>query len=513
MKSQRLLYLCAHQMAAYHWQAGTLACEETFSPSEAGVEQFARYLARHPQSIFALLANVGEEGFHIENIPYLRGTDRKTVVQRKLGQAFYNTPLTTAISLGHEKSRRKDERILLAGLTNPAFFQPWLDAIRTSQVALSGVYSLPLLAPLLLKKLRLPAEPCLLLTVQDQSLRQSYFEKGELHFSRLSPLQQSSIGGIAQAFATESLKLQQYLASQRLIGRSQTITAHILAHPGAFKAIQNSCVDTQTVRFNILDITACAQSTGLKTIPPDTHSDLLFLHLLETNPPAAQFAGEDLRHEFQVGQVRSLLQGAGALVLIGCLLLSGKSLFDAHELAQEAETLRNEATLAHQRYDAIVKTFPRIPTDTETLKNVIDRYLVQERRSVTPTAFFREISRVMDAEPAVELESIDWILGGTESASGDAAVKQSDVRPTPEGSESLIVHASLHMPGGAEPRQTLAVLERFVSDLKSASSLQVEILQQPFDIEPGKSLRSGDTAQRDDKPRGFRLQIIRKIPS
>ena len=98
--------------------------------------------------------------------------------------------------------------------------------------------------------------------VQDQSIRQSYFENGQLHFSRLTPLQHSSIGSIAQSFASESIKLQQYLASQRLVGRNQTITAYILAHPGAQKVIENSCVDTPAVHFNILDLNECARITS-----------------------------------------------------------------------------------------------------------------------------------------------------------------------------------------------------------------------------------------------------------
>ncbi len=513
MKSQRLLYLSSHQMAAYHWQSGTLTCEEAFSITETGLQQFSNYLAHHPQSIFSLLANVAEEGFHIETIPYLRGADRKAVLERKIGQAFFNTPLCTAMSLGHEKSRRKDERVLLTALTNPAFLQPWLDIIRSSEAPLAGIFSLPLLAPMLLRKLRLPPEPNLLLTVQDQSIRQSYFERGELHFSRLTPLQHSSIGGIAQTFATESLKLQQYLASQRLIGRSQAITAHILAHPGAFKAIQNSCIDTPTVRFNVLDITECAGRTGLKTVPADTHSELLFLHLLVTNPPPIQFANDELRHNYQIGQIRALLQGAGAMTLIGCLLLSGKFWFDAHEVMQEAATLRSEAALSRQRYGDIVKTFPSVPTDNDTLKSVIDRYRVQERRSTVPTAMYHEISRALQAEPAIELDSLDWKIGGAEPASTGSIRQSADIRAVPEDSESAVVRGTIRLGSSPNTRQMLSTFNRFVDTLRSNPKLQVEVLQQPFDIESGKSLRGGDTSQEDGKPRNFSLQLIRKIGS
>ncbi len=513
MKSQRLLYLSSHQMAAYHWQSGALECEESFSITETGQQQFSHYLAQHRQSTFSLLANVAEEGFHIETIPYLRGADRKAVLERKMGQAFFNTPLCAAMSLGHEKSRRKDERVLLTALTNAGFLQPWLDIIRASEASLSGIYSLPLLAPTLLRKLHLPPDPCLLLTVQDQSIRQSYFEKGELHFSRLTPLQHSSIASTAQTLATESLKLQQYLASQRLIGRSETITAHILVHPGAFKAIQNSCIDTPTVHFNVLDITECAGRTGLKSVPTDSHSELLFLHLLVANAPPIQFASEELRHNYRIGQIRALLQGIGAMTLIGCLLLSGKFWFDAREVMRETEALRSETALYRQRYNDIVKTFPSVPADNETLKSIIDRYLAQQRRSTVPTGIYHEISRALQTEPAIELDRLDWEIGGAEATATGFVRPNANIRAVPEDSESIVVRGTLRLGSAPNARQLLATFDRFVDTLRSNAKLQVEVLQSPFDIESGKSLRSGDTSQDDSKPRTFSLQIIRKIGS
>ena len=511
MKPQRLLYLSAHQMTAYHWQAGVLTCEEVFSASESGVQQFAHYLARNMQSIFSLLANVSEEGFHIETIPFLRGNDRKAVIQRKLSQVFFNAPLSAALSLGHEKSRRKDERILLTALSNTAFFQPWLDIIRASEVALSGIFSLPLLASALLRKLRLPQEPCLLLTVQDQSIRQNYFEKGELHFSRLTPLQHSSIGSIAQTFATESLKLQQYLASQRLIGRNQSITAHILAHQGALKTIQNSCIDTPTVHYNVIDITECASRIGLKTPPVDTHCEALFLHLLVTDPPAFQFASDELRHSFHLARIRSLLHGIGAMALIACLLLSGKLLFDAYSVRQGAAALKAEAELSRQRYSAIEKTFPELPLDNETLKRVMDRYTIHEQRSTSPKGLYHTVSLALQAEPTIELDNLDWKTGAADAETAGPGKQTAGARTISDDSEHIIVRGTLKPEGNANTRQLLSTFRRFVERLKTDANLQVEILQQPFDIEPGKSLRSGDTSPEEGKPRAFILQIIRKI--
>lgn len=512
MTTHRLLYLSAHRMTAYRWHSGVLESEASFAASDEGHQQFADYI-RQRRSDFSLLANVSEEGFHLETIPFLQGKDRTAVIARKLGQQFFNAPLTASLSLGYEKSKRKDERILLAALTNSEHFAPWLNAMASQGAVLSGIYSLPLVSAALLKKLKLGNESCLLLSVQDQSIRQSYFEKGELHFSRLTPLQNSSISGIAQTFSTEAVKLQQYLASQRLIGRNQPITAHVLAHGSAMKAIQASCNDTPTIRFNCLGIEECARKTGLKTVPTDTHSESLFLNLLQVDPPRIQFANDDQRHGYHLGQIRSTLHAIGALALAGCLLYSGKLWYETYDVAQEAETLRAESSLARQRYAEIVATFPPIPTSNETLRQVIDRYTGLERQTASPIDLYRELSRALAAAPAAELDALEWRVGGTETIGGLAANNARAANAVPDDSETLIVRGTLKTGTNSNARQTLAALNLLIDALKSNPELQVGVLQSPFDIESGKSLKGSDTAVDDDKPRAFSLQIVRKLES
>lgn len=501
MPTRRLLYLSAHQMTAYRWQAGALVGEGLFEATESGQQQFAAYLRHHPDSLFALLANVAEEGFQVESIPFLRGDDRKAVIARKTGQLFFSATLTAARSLGYEKSRRKDERILLAALTNGAFFAPWLAALSESGGALSGIYSLPLLGGVLLKKLRIAEERSLLLTVQDQSIRQSYFEKGELLFSRLAPLHNSSIGGIAQSFASEALKLQQYLASQRMIGRSQPLTAHVLAHPNALKAIAASCIDTETLRFDILDIGDCARRTGLHTLPLDSHCEALFLHLLGAAPPATQFANDAQRHGYRLWQVRSALYGAGALALFGCLLFAGKLLVDTWNTEREASALLAEAASARARYEDIARTFPPIPTDHETLRRVINRYSELLATSPSPEGLYRLIGQALDDAPALAIDAIDWQIGPPAPADG----------ASPGGeSETALIRGTLSLGADHNPRHLLGAFRVFVDALQADPRLQVDVLQQPFDVESGKALKSGDSLGGGEQPRPFAVQVRRK---
>ena len=517
MKTDRLLYLSAHQMTAYRWRSGVLTNEGVFATTDAGYQEFSAYLAQHSKSIFAVLANVSEEGFQIETIPFLQGASRKAIIARKLGQLFFNATLTTSTSLGYIKEQRKDERVMLAALTNNDFFAPWLNAITQAGVALSGVFSLPLLASLLLKKLHLGEDHCLLLTVQDQSIRQSYYDKGELHFSRLTPLHNSSIGGIAQTISVETIKLHQYLASQRLIGRDQPITAHILSHPSALKAIQSSCnntaavVNTETINFNILDSGDCAKRTGLKSPLTDIHCEQLFLNLLAVSPPSIQFANDTLRHGYHLTQIRYFLRALGALALATCLLFSGKLVWETSSLTRETQALKSETEVSMQRHNAIVNTLPPIPTDNETLHRLIDRYNELEQRSAGPAGLYREISRAMQAAPAVDLESIDWRIGGSEPAAATAPSQASAASAVPGDSESAIVRGTLKLGSNANPRQLIAAFNTLLEALKANPNLKVDVLQRPIDIESGKSLKGSDVSLNDDKPHAFSLQITRKI--
>ena len=511
MKPDRLLYLSAHQMTAYRWHSGILANEGTFAATDSGYGEFASYLGQHRKSVFSVLVNASEEGFQIETIPFLQGANRRAVITRKLGQLFFNATLTTSASLGYTKEQRKDERILLAALTNNDFFAPWLDAITRTGIALAGVFSVPLLSSLLLKKLKLDDDHCLLLTVQDQSIRQNYYDRGELHFSRLTPLHNSSIGGTAQALADETLKLQQHLTSQRLIAHDQPITAHILGHRSALKAIRNSCIDTGTLIFNVLDIEACAKLTGLKTPPSDIHCEQFLLNLLATTPSPNQFADDNLRHDYHLVQVRQFLQGFGAIVLLGCLLFSGKLIWETLSLTGKTQTLRAETELSLQQHNAIVTTLPPIPTDNETLKRLMDRYTDLENKSKGPAILCREISRALQAAPAVDLESIDWRLGGSEAANSANPAKTSAANAVASDSESAIISGTLKLGSNASARQLIAAFNTLLDALKANPNLKVDVLQRPVDIESGKSLKGSDVSLDNDKPHAFSLQITRKI--
>ena len=83
----------------------------------------------------------------------------------------------------------------------------------------------------------------------------------------------------------------------------------------------------------------------------------------------------------------------------------------------------------------------------------------------------------------------------------------------PADSEAAVIRGAILSDNSANPRQMLAVFDRFVATLKANPDLTISISKRPFDIESGKMLRNEDTSVEDRKPRTFSLQITRKIGS
>jgi hypothetical protein len=102
----------------------------------------------------------------------------------------------------------------------------------------------------------------------------------------------------------------------------------------------------------------------------------------------------------------------------------------------------------------------------------------------------------------VALDSIEWKIGRI-SASTAASIT---------GEEEITVIRGTIRPGkNTSTRQILASFEAFAERLRSDPSITLSVLQQPFDLESGRSLRGGDGADEISQPRQFALEISRKI--
>ena len=133
-------------MVAQEWIGRKLASNIYFEPDDQGLDLFSAYLRSFRNEPVRLLVDLIEEEFRQIRIPLLRGSDRQAILKRNFTKYFRNSKYSYAISQSVEKAARKEEKLLLMGLTNQYLLEPWLKIVDDTKTPLSGIISLPLLS-------------------------------------------------------------------------------------------------------------------------------------------------------------------------------------------------------------------------------------------------------------------------------------------------------------------------------------------------------------------------------
>jgi hypothetical protein len=513
MAARRLLFLDAAHLTAYLWQLAGPREEARFPTGEAGCTAFGAYLRQHSASLFYLLADVADEGFQVEDIPHVQGSDRQEIVKRKLAQYFYGSPLTLAISRGRLKEGRRDERLLLAGLTGYGIFEPWLLAMREAESRLAGVYSLPqVIAGLLAKEAS--NDSMLVMSVSPAGVRQTFLDKGQLRFSRLTPMATGNGAEVAATCAVETSKIYQYLAGQRLIARDAPLRTLLLAHPAQFDTFRAACQDTRERQVELLDILTLAKQHGLAVPPSGSSAETLFLHFLARHRPVHQFAPDADRHFFRLWQLRSAIQVAASAMLAGGLLFGGGQAYFLNNLASGNRELQDEIAVGQQRYERALQALPKIALSPDQLRALTDRQALLERRSPGLAPLLQHISQALAQTPKVELTKLDWRIAG--SADDDSAGHVRAATPAaavPAGAADsyaiVVLSGQLPLAMASDHRAQMATVNTLVAALTGAT-VRVQVVSLPFETESGKSIRSDDLATHTAAP-AFQLRLVQKL--
>lgn len=510
---RRVLFLDNSHLTAYRIDGGFVRHEAAFAADTAGLEAFGAYLAQQRRSVFMMLADVVEEGFQIEDIPRSSGKDRSAIVRRKLAQHFYGTPLALARSLGRLKTGRRDERLLLMALTQPQHFEPWLGILRARKAILGGMYSLPQAISGLL-----PGQPpaqLLLLTRTRAGLRQTYFVEGRLRFSRLTPLADDSADTAAGAAASETLKMHQYLAGQRLIERDKPLVTWLLTHPAEAAAMHARCRDNAEFRFEVVDLLEAARRTGLRSPLADSQAESLFCHLLARQAPTEQFAPPEERAFYRLWQIRFGLQAASVVILAGGLLMAAQRGLDILSMREATADISRQTQISEEYYAAKMQVLPKIPLDTEDLRRLTDRYDQVVRRAQGPAPLLAQLSHSLDAFPSITIDHLEWtIVEQLAPVQTDAGMAAPPVAPAARRADDphaqVTVAARLPIAMVGDHRGQLTLVGDFGKHLGKAPDTLVTILQPPVDTQSGKTLRSGDGNNTLEAPR-FLFRLTRKL--
>lgn len=488
-----LLFLSADHFQARSWHKGRLSEACTFAHDADGRKQFSAFLQQHRAPAY-LLVDVIEEDFRHEFIPHLSGKNRRELIGRKFEQHYRNTLFRQARMLHRRADGRRDDAMLFSALTNPQHISPWLDILLSHRIPLIGIYSLPNISAPLIKDI--DSEHILLLSWEKHAgLRQTYFNKKHLHFSRLTPISENS--SFCESIAAETPRTQHYLNSLSLPPHGETLDVLIICHANDRAALQAVLHNTSELRYDYLDITALDDHSQSKTDHPDSDATSLFLRLLAGKPPSSHYANSIHTHYHLLWQLRSILFGLAAIIALASALWSGTAFMRGRDCASEAALLMEQATQLASQKEEIKRRFPVTTTPANDMKTAVTLMRNFEKYFPPPEEILHDLSGVLDKFNRIRPGKIAWQTSGADAA------------PSAYPAQIITLDGEL-LDFGSDYRSALAYLERFQQTL-ARHGYTVTVQKSPLDISPKGSI-SNDLQTSPGKWAQFTLKLVwRKI--
>jgi hypothetical protein len=513
MSAKLILYFSATEHTLYRSAGGALEMESTFAANADGLQAFRARLQGRKGALVYVVADLAGEDFHEDQIPYLRGNDRQSVVQRRLAQRYRDTRLAAAVSLGYMTGERRTERLLLASFTNTEQFTAWIDTIIASGARLAGVYSVPLLAPAFAARLGAGSGRTLIVTSDSAGLRQCYVEDGRLRFARLERIADLAPDAQAAFVSAETLRLVQYLSTLRALPREGPPIKVLVVAPAAQRAaLEQVLVSDARLTFQTIVVQEAARKLGIKHPAAGLPGEQLFLHLAVRHPPREQFARVEDRRSFVLWQLQRAVVGAGAAGFLVCALFAAVQWFQLFVVKGQVSIQQREAREATEQYRRITASFPVTQTTTDNLKATVVEFTKIAMQSASPEPALVYLSQVVDKYPQMEIESVVWRVSkpGAEAATA-AAAPSAAAAPAIEMLQMLEVSGRVNATRRSDYRAITGQVQRFAEALRADPAWRILRTQLPFDVTSEGTL-SGDigTGESSEAPR-FSVTVGRQL--
>ncbi|WP_227816364.1 hypothetical protein [Nitrogeniibacter aestuarii] len=491
MPQRHLLYLDASAMHCFYWKQGHLRLIERFPVTEPGIDGFVRHVQTYRKAIFSLLVDVMEEGFQFEVLPHVSGQDRTAMLKRKTDQAFFGSPLSAAISLGRERTGRRDERFLFVALTRQAAIDPWLDVLRANEVALSGIHTPPLVLDTIFKRLRGVSDNRLLVNFTPGGMRQTFFEHGRVRFSRLAQSLDDIPIGLEDQCAAEILKTHSYLAGQRLIPRNVPLTVQLMVDDADYKRLRPALRESAELHFEHLPVNLVASKLGLAQEPRGSSALPVLLQCLARETGIAQLATPTDTRFFGIWRMRQGLVGAAVAIFFAAMLYAGKVWFDGQQMLEAAVAVRQSAQIKEAQLQRLETERPQLDIPATELRDAIKTLRELEQAQVAPESWFLHLSRALDQHPDVQLERIDWQIRTDASTGLSAGV------------------AALSLPESSanDRRGMLDEVGRFLDDLGAGTSNGAKLLRSPVNLASSQTFSASSDAPATLKRPEFEVEF------
>ena len=490
MTRKLLLHLAGERLCCWLWDRGSLAAGPCFDPTPEGMQRLSAWLDGREDTPALMLADLVEEDFQRHLLPHVAGRAGLVMRERRLAQAWRDTPFRSAHLQGREDEGRRDDIVLFSALTNPAILAPWLDTLETRRIPLAALYTPALLSAALLPEEAMLEPHLLLVTMHASGIRQTFFQHGRVRFSRLA---QAAVSAEQEAERT-----RQFLVGAHLLPRDLPLQVLALL-PLARIASPPAANIAPPLDWRVLPLeeAAARQKLGASDNP-----DQLFLGLVARLSPPSHYPLGLRQRYYSLWRTRRSLYASSAVMAACCLLWTGANIAGYALARGHTRELQQETHGFTSAYQSSMSSMPPAVDKTANMKAAVQIAQMVARQGPWPQAVMGVLSEALERSPQIRLTQLDWRA----NAPGVVPVTASSAFPGAATTPVLVAPQSSMLIGipKAPPQQVrlqaevlveqddyrsvLLSMNRFAQELARTPGMVVEIEQLPFDVRPNVKL-------------------------
>ncbi|MFK8019450.1 MAG: hypothetical protein AB8B86_06770 [Pseudomonadales bacterium] len=520
MFSKRVLLLSNYHIQAYHVTRGRIIQDVKLDLDENYWPVLKAYLAKDLRSPLYLVTNILEEEFQLEKVPHTSGRDRKALLGRKLDQMFRGETFANYKVVGRDKKGRKDDHVLFHTMHESALLNELLEHIYELELALAGLYSVPLLMQQCLRDI-LPDSNILVLAEVDNhsedkiSFRQCFFTDGSLSLTRLVTFNLDESRNITEELADEVDGSRRYLTSHRILDPNAKLTTLVL-----------ECARTVSVTGRI-ELPAefevqyasperIAELLNLRCVDDNTYFDDVLAGDLCRRSTARHYGTEESLYHHRHHQARWGIAIASACIACFVALLGGSYILEGYTIHEGNMDLQEVLVEERHQIELLEQSTPILPQSPEQMEASVQSVEWLQHNTMPPERVMSEISASLRLFPDIVLSEISWrrqnaddndsMASAPIAAPVDGSMPDMNTEPGAATRQQEKYHVALKGSKSdyvGDLRNAISRIESFGRRLKANESvLTMNIVKLPMDVSAEASVRGEISGMLDKVEQG-----------
>lgn len=469
MTIERAFYVTQGSLSIWTQRHGAPERVAIFADDDEGLHEFDIYIAQFPQHTSALLIDVIEEEFALETIPKLGFRDRSSLIDRRRQRKYRRATYSLSQFQGKADHGADEFTVLHSAISNHELLDPWLQVILRHQVPLSGVFSVPLMAPEIFKKLFRTNQPALFVAPhQGNRLRQVFIKDGRLKSARLSQSSGIDDEGHAQFIVTEARRSRRYLERLRLLSGMEILEVCVVASKEMAERLEVLAESEASMQFSYIDHETAIGKLHTRAPVTSDSFEMAYLAALFHGRQKDSYASSGENRFWIMRRLRHAIIGASTGIAAVCAALAAFYFSDAWLLQSRVNEIQSQVTQLTETFRREHEKFNPIQAGSHEMKLAVDTgdYILRNRLPVPWV--MNQVGAVLGDYPGIHVRELSWLAESPPPPDQAGSRRRGHPMPVPIP-EIIAVGAEITAdirPFDGDMRKAFARIDQLAADLQ-----------------------------------------------